>query len=236
MPKSKLFIIPIPILMLILILILILITLFILHKKKEGFISNQNTLILLGDSVLYNNPYVEKGKAVTDFLQNNQSANKKYKKKNIYCLAENDATINDIYEQLDNIPIDANALNANALNANITLFLSVGGNDILQLSPTDKNTNTNILIETCHRYKKLIETIQQRFPHMRLVLLNVYYPTTIPRYYTLIKKWNTFLINEYDYDVLDLTQIMTEPTDFTFNIEPSVSGGEKISEKILEYA
>ena len=226
MPKSKLFIIPI------LILILILILIFILHKKKEGFLSTQHTLILLGDSVFYNNPYVEKGKAVTDFLQNNSLVKNKNNK--IYCLAENDATINDIYEQIDNIPIDANALNANALNANATLFLSVGGNDILQLEPTDKNAK-NAINETCHRYKKLIETIQQRFPQMRLVLLNVYYPPTIPHYYTLIKKWNTFLINEYPYHVLDLTQIMYQSTDFTFNIEPSVSGGEKIGKKILEY-
>ena len=88
-----------------------------IDKKKEGFLSTQHTLILLGDSVFYNNPYVEKGKAVNDLLQKNVDENT-----TIICLARNDSTINNVYQQLENVNIDLNDKNLMYVGELITKY------------------------------------------------------------------------------------------------------------------
>ena len=187
---------------------------------KEGLLSKPNkNIILLGDSILYNNSFVKKGNSVQDFLEKNKNKNI-----TIYNYAKNEETINGIYPQLSKISSDFNS-------ENTTIFLSVGGNDILQMS------NTNSTIKTLFAsYKTLIKAIKTRFPLVNLVLINIYQPINVPEYSGNIQEWNTLLTTEYGYfSILDLTKILYNPTDFISDIEPSVRGGEKISTKILNY-
>lgn len=187
---------------------------------KEGLLSKSNkNIVLLGDSILYNNSFVKKGNSVQDFLEKNKNKNKNI---TIYNYAENEETINGIYQQLSKINSDLNS-------ENTTLFLSVGGNDILQMSTTKANIKT--LFES---YKILINAIKTKLPLTKLVLLNIYQPIKAPEYSGKILEWNTLLTTEYGYfSILDLTKILYKPNDFTHNIEPSSTGGEKISNKIL---
>ena len=67
---------------------------------KEG-LTNNNNIILMGDSVLNNSNYVPEGKSVYDNL--------KTKLNNVLNLAKDGATINDLYLQLDKIPIELNS-------------------------------------------------------------------------------------------------------------------------------
>jgi len=185
---------------------------------KEGLLSKSNkNIILLGDSILYNNSFVKKGNSVQDFLEKNKNKNI-----TIYNYAENEETINGIYQQLSKINSDLNS-------ENTTLFLSVGGNDILQMY------NTNATIKTLFEsYKTLIKAIKTKLPLVNLILLNIYQPIKAPEYSGKILEWNTLLTTEYGYfSILDLTKILYKPIDFTHNIEPSSTGGEKLSNKIL---
>ena len=84
-------------------------------KIKEG-LTNNNKVILMGDSVLNNSNYVSFGKSVVDIL--------KTKTSNILNVSKDGGTINDLYSQLDKIPIDLNS-------EETYIFISVGGNDIL---------------------------------------------------------------------------------------------------------
>jgi len=189
---------------------------------KEGLLSKSNkNIILLGDSILYNNSFVKKGNSVQDFLEKNKNKNKNI---TIYNYAENEETINGIYQQLSKINSDLNS-------ENTTLFLSVGGNDILQMF------NTNATIKTLFEsYKILIKAIKTKLPLTKLVLLNIYQPIKTPEYSGKILEWNTLLTTEYGYfSILDLTKILYKPIDFTHDIEPSPTGGEKLSNKILRY-
>ena len=104
-------------------LTLITFILYITRNTKEYFtqIKNKKTIILLGDSVFNNNSYVEKGKAVNELLQKTADETT-----TIVCLARNDSTINNVYQQLENVTIDLN-------DKLTTVFLSVGGNDIINL-------------------------------------------------------------------------------------------------------
>lgn len=193
--------------------------LYITYNTTEYFTLNTKTIILLGDSVFKNNLYVEKGKAVDELLQKNVDENTR-----IICLARNDAKINNVYQQLENVNIDLN-------DKLTTLFLSVGGNDIMNLQ--EKNVDT-----TFEKYITLIDAIKTKLPKVKLLLLNVYYPPNVLKYNSLIDKWNTNIDLEYEYNdkniyILNLANLLKDPSDFVFDIEPSISGGEKIANKIL---
>jgi lysophospholipase L1-like esterase len=193
--------------------------LYITHNTKEYFTLNKKTIILLGDSVFNNNSYVEKGKAVNEILQKNADKNT-----SIICLAINNSTINNVYQQLENVNIDLN-------DKLTTVFLSVGGNDIMKLQQQN-------LYDTFEKYKTLIGAITTKLPNVKLVLLNIYYPANTSKYDSLIDKWNTNIDLEYESNnkniyILDLASLLKEPSDFVFDIEPSITGGEKIAHKIL---
>lgn len=203
----------------IILLTLITFILYITHNTKEYFTINKKTIILLGDSVFNNNSYVEKGKAVNELL--NKKADKNT---TIISLARNDSTINNIYQQLENVNMDFN-------NKLTTVFLSVGGNDIINLQQKK-------LYDIIQQYNILIGAITTKLPNVKLVLLNVYYPPNVSKYDSLIDKWNTNLELEYKYNnkniyIFNLANLLKEPSDFVFDIEPSIIGGEKIANKIL---
>ena len=202
-------------------LTLITFILYITRNTKEYFtqIKNKKTIILLGDSVFNNNSYVEKGKAVNELLQKTADETT-----TIVCLARNDSTINNVYQQLENVTIDLN-------DKLTTVFLSVGGNDIINLK--QKNVE-----DTFEKYKTLIKAITTKLPNVKLVLLNIYYPATTSNYDSLIDKWNTNLDLEYESNnkniyILNLANLLKDPSDFVFDIEPSITGGEKIVNKIV---
>jgi lysophospholipase L1-like esterase len=112
-------------------LLIILISIIIIigcafHKSLKEGLTNINNVILLGDSVLNNSNYVPSGKSVGDILNSKLS--------NVLNLAKDGATINDLYRQLDDIPIELD-------KAETFVFISAGGNDILnkrmELNPVD---------------------------------------------------------------------------------------------------
>ena len=94
-------------------------------KNIETF-SNQDKLILIGDSIFKNDRYVKKGNSVTDYLLRNH--------KNSLILAEDDSKIININSQINKIPDNLN-------KKSTYVFISVGGNDLLDyaLLANDKN-------------------------------------------------------------------------------------------------
>lgn len=69
-------------------------------------------------------------------------------------------------------------------NNSTTIFLSVGGNDIIQM----RNKNIEFIFK---KYIVLIEAITEKLPNVNLVLCNLYYPPHENKYDDLIDKWNT---------------------------------------------
>lgn len=210
---------------------------FILNKSfyinKEGFDNNETeTIVLMGDSILKNNVYVGKDKSVEDVLK------RQYKGKLIN-LAKDNATISDLYEQI-------NLLNPNLNNKNTTIFVSIGGNDILnQYVYVTKDVDIDDftkLYQIYLDYKDVLRKLREKMPKAKLMLMNLYYPRSLKyaRYRELIKKWNDLLFEYADdpinkvNDVLDLSLIMTDINDFSLCIEPSEKGSIKISREILK--
>ena len=209
---------------------------FILNKSfyinKEGFDNNETeAIVLMGDSILKNNVYVGKDKSVEDVLK------RQYKGKLIN-LAKDNATVSDLYEQINLLTPDLN-------NKNTTIFVSIGGNDILnQYVYVTKDVDIDDftkLYQIYLDYKDVLRKLREKMPKAKLMLMNLYYPRSLKyaRYRELIKKWNDLLFEYADdpinkvNDVLDLSLIMTDINDFSLCIEPSEKGSVKISREIL---
>jgi hypothetical protein len=193
---------------------------------KEPFNSNKQSLVLLGDSILKNDAYVSDGKSVDILLKERING------KSI-CLARDDSKIVDIYSQIEKIPND--------LNTNYTtIFLSVGGNDILThyVEQENNSKDSSILKTIFSAYKKVIKSIRNKLPNANIVLLDIYYPDNIKykQYHTIINEWNNMIYNysnKNNCSVLKISGILTRPYDFSLGIEPSSIGSKKLVETIL---
>jgi hypothetical protein len=205
---------------------------------KEPFRTTQKNIVLLGDSILKNNSYVCDGKAVDDLLKERTNG-----EINIYSLAENNSKIVHIYSQIDKIPIELN-------NKDTTVFLSAGGNNILSsyVEQKEDTSNDHLLNTMFSDYKNLIKTLQTRMNKAKIVLLDIYYPTNMKykQIQPIISEWNQKIYNyanerqtlEDDVmplKVLKISSELTQDTDFTMDIEPSASGGEKIANLIIYF-
>jgi len=198
------------------------------YNYKEPFNSEKQNFILLGDSILKNDSYVSNGQSL-HFLLMERTDNK------THCYAVDNSTIIDVYKQIDNIPYNFN-------NSYTTLFLSIGGNDILQKClENNENCNKSDIVPMFSAYKNLIKSIQTKLPNANIILLDIYYPNNLKykQYHELIHEWNKMI---YDYarepknnisGVLRISNILTKDEDFTLDIEPSAIGSKKIVDTIL---
>jgi hypothetical protein len=200
-----------------------------LNTYKEPFNSDKQNFVLLGDSILKNDAYVSQGKSIDDLLMERTNGKS-------LCLAADHSKIVDIYNQVGKVPDDYN-------NNLTTVFLSAGGNDILThyVDQENDSTSTSVLEPMFKSYKKLVQSIKNKFPNANLVLLDIYYPDNLKykQYHHVISEWNNKI---YDYakqsnnnisSVLKVSNILTKPEDFSFGIEPSSVGSNKLVETIM---
>jgi hypothetical protein len=198
------------------------------YNKVEGFINNKK-YILLGDSILKNDAYVSDGKSVENLIAE--------RNKNVNSFAVDHSKIVDVYSQINEIPIEFDS-------PNTLIFLSAGGNDILShyVDQNQDRTDPSILKPMFSSYKNLIKTIQKKLPKAKLFLLDIYYPDNLQykQFHSIINEWNNMI---YDfaknpknkiYGVIRISSHLTQNEDFSFGIEPSSSGGNKIADLILE--
>ena len=184
---------------------------------KEG-LTNNDTVILMGDSVLNNANYVPAGKSVYDSLKSKLSK--------VINIAKDGATISDLYGQLDKIPVDLN-------NTNTYIFISAGGNDILNKRTELSSTELRRLFDS---YIEFLKALRTKLGSVKINILNLYLPAN-PRYQTYktsIEQWNQLIQSSSNkvgemYNVVDLHALLTIPDDFVYDIEPSESASDKIA-------
>jgi hypothetical protein len=180
---------------------------------KEGLTNNDN-IILIGDSVLNNSNYVSDGNAVYDIL--------KTKTTNVFNYSKDGATINDCYEQLDKIPLELN-------QSNTCIFISAGGNNIL----TSRNKMTSESItKLFNDYCEFIKSVKTRLSNSKIYICNLYLPTNsrFQIYKQSIEQWNKLISqNSSDYNVIDLNSLLNTSEDFVYDIEPSEIASKKIA-------
>ena len=192
-----------------------------LKDIKEGLSSiNKKNIILLGDSILNNSNYVNPGESVSDII--------KSKGRKVINVAVDNSKIKDINKQLNRIPSSYN-------KSNTYIFLSVGGNDILNL-PSQNDEQINELFK---EYLKNIKAIKNKFPKSKIIAVNIYHPPSsyYKMYYNSIDLWNKLLDqNTFEkYKVLNIDNIIKTKNDLVHDIEPSKQGSIKIANAIVKF-
>jgi hypothetical protein len=187
------------------------------NVNVDAFTNNKGqNVILIGDSMLNNSNYVSQGESIPDLLS------KKLVGNTVYNFAKDGSTISDCYAQLDKIPFDSNA----------TIFVSCGGNNILNSRGQGINV-TNLFDE----YSELIKSIKVRTT-ADLYVLNLYMPTGghHTSYKPAIDQWNQLLddnTTNLGYSVLTTNDLLTSNEDFIYGVEPSFKGGQKLVSKMV---
>jgi hypothetical protein len=186
---------------------------------KEG-LTNKYNIVLIGDSILNNSKYVPSQKSVYDILQTKSS--------NVFLFAKDGSTIIDCYVQLDQVPIELNT-------PDTYVFISVGGNNLLSSSQLN-SSNINDLFK---KYMKFIESVKAKLPNANIIILNLYLPTNTKytTYKTSVDEWNSLITknannNHIIYNVIDLHGLLTNPSDFVYDIEPSEQASQTIANAI----
>lgn len=210
-------------------LILLLILFFIIYDTTliENYTNRQKTIILIGDSIFDNELYVDQ--SIVYYIHKKIS-----REDTILFLAKDNSTIQDSLQQ--QFP----HLNQEENNKNTYLFVSVGGNDILQkivykdASQILPNTLNTIISD----YDNFIQKLKTKMNQSHIILLTLYYPHA--SYYrnfdSYIDKWNKNvkrIAKKYHCRVLDLSTFMKNAEDFSHSIEPSDIGGEKIVDNMM---
>jgi len=188
--------------------------------SREG-LTNNDTIVLIGDSVLNNEKYVGANNSVLDVL--------KTKLTNVNGFAKNGATIPECYYQLDEVPSEMN-------KSNTHIFISAGGNDILNSRGQLDSTAITSLFD---KYMVFIKSVKTKLPNAHITVLNMYLPSN-SRYQTYknsVDQWNQLLKDNTNkdglmYNIIDLNAMLNTPNDFVYEIEPSEEASQKIASAI----
>jgi hypothetical protein len=191
---------------------------------KEG-LTNNDTILLVGDSVLNNSNYVAFNESVESYLKeiNGGGGN------NVYNYAQDGATITSCYSQLEKIPIDFNT-------SSTYIFISAGGNNLLK---DNVNVDPSIVTKLFNDYWNFIDSVKIKLPNAHIVIINLYLPygARYQIYKSAVEQWNQLIVANMDkdgvhYNVIDLHKALTTPDDFVYDIEPSPTAAKKIADAI----
>jgi hypothetical protein len=193
-------------------------------------------IVLLGDSIFDNAAYVAGGPDVVrqlrDILPSGRRATLN---------ARDGAVIADLPQQLRSVPADATHL-----------VLSVGGNDALGESGLlDRKVGTmaealELITAVRERFRSayarmLDQVLQRKLPVAACTIYEARFPEPVTRRLaaTALTALNDAITREAfarNVDCIDLRILCDDDRDFANPIEPSVHGGAKIANAILQFA
>lgn len=196
------------------------------NNKNNNKNNNVKKLIFLGDSLFRNETYVPVNMSVKSKLVN------EFGKSNVRVIARDGATISRMRYQINELSEDSGLTSSAELNnKNTYIFLSFGGNDIVDIYI--RKTNNETINYLFSRYTRNIAYIKSLYPNANIYLTTVYIPTK-PKYKQfkgVISEWNNLIISYAERNnlkILPVDKYVTNPEDFLYGIEPSASGSKKI--------
>ena len=203
---------------------MLLFALFVIFKfNKNQFkeaLTEKNTIVLIGDSILNNSKYVSIGNSIADNLKLKHDINK------VVLFARDGATVETCFNQ-----IQTTAFNN---NNDCNLYISIGGNNILNMLNTNVDVDKKQLNKIFEKYKELIGKIKNQYSNANIYIFNLYF-TSNKKHKPIVEEWNK-LVNSFclknEYILLRLDDLITE-NDLVYEVEPSASGSKKIADLIL---
>ncbi|HLE25828.1 MAG TPA: SGNH/GDSL hydrolase family protein [Thermodesulfobacteriota bacterium] len=205
--------------------------------KPKSNKANYHHITLLGDSILDNGAYVQPGEP--DVIT--QLRGKLPEEWQATLRAVDGSITDDVKGQVRGLPEDASFL-----------IVSVGGNDALS-HISIFNQNAQSTAEVLQRLADIRDKFQRNYQSMLKTVLSCNLPTAIcsiyyPRFpdpalqrvaIVGLSVFNDCIIYEtfrFRLPLIDLRLICNEDRDYANEIEPSVHGGEKITDAILKVA
>lgn len=194
------------------------------YDTRSSTTDIRTTYWCLGDSILNNSNYVPIGESVEDYLKKHTT---------IYMGAKDNARVSDVIHQIPSTTTNTNIEHrSDGGSDKISVILSVGGNDLLKL------TDISVVYT---QYIQLVRYLTTVTTNGGIVyLMNLYYPPdeSMHIFYPIIQEWNSKLQTytktpTNNVTLIDISRVITEPSDVTDLIEPSVSGGLKLTTHIL---
>jgi lysophospholipase L1-like esterase len=190
-------------------------------------------IVLLGDSVFDNAPYVAAGQEVLQQLRRRQPTDWR-----ATLLARDGAVLAGVSEQIKRVPPDATHL-----------FVSAGGNDGLGWTGMFGERVTSVA-EALVRLASVRREFERRYRTMLDDVLKLERPTAVCTIYdvrfpdpdfrevaltalTLLNDVITREAGARGLPLLDLRTLFDQDADFANSIEPSAQGGEKLARAIL---
>ena len=192
-----------------------------------------NPIVLLGDSIFDNASYVgHKGRPIIDYLNDFVDKNTR-----AILLARDGATMRDVPRQIKKIPKEA-----------AHIFLSIGGNNILNHLPFLEETGASVL-EVLNKFYEMRKSFEKEYFTLLEKLKNIGIPITVCAIYNCSfegekkQKGVEMAIALFDDAIIrsayrlsipyiDLRDVCTEPSDYVNRIEPSDAGGRKIAKRL----
>ena len=192
------------------------------EKKTIESISNNNNIVLMGDSIFANDIYVQRGESVGDQLQDKHG--------NVLVVAQDNAIIEDLDYQFNKIP-------SNLDSKNTKIIVSVGGNDLLNQYIMSDVSKTQHVDTIFNKYTSNLNNLRNN-SNCEFILSNIYYPRSPDyiRYYDIIELWNDKLgkyAKNNGLKILNIDDTVDKKHYFTHDIEPSASGSSVIIDNIL---
>ena len=184
----------------------------------------KKNIVLLGDSILNNSDYTFPKDSVPSLISKQLE---KSPEKTLYNLAKDGATINDCVNQLKSFPFELN-------NSETSVFISAGGNDILNRRRTENAEITKLFT----KYMDFIKSVKTKLNNTHIILLKLYYPVkpSYKIYYPAITQWNQLLVKNSStvgYSLLETDKLIILEEDIVYDIEPSAKGGKKIADAVI---
>jgi len=207
----------------------------ILNTTNPTYNTNQNIICLLGDSVFSNEKYVKHNENILYILTH--TIPNQYK---IINYAKD-------YSRLNNLDTQIHKLNSFFQDYKYTIpkiyiFISIGGNDILNINKTNSAYyNFHLLNNLFYSFLNKIYYIfyllhSHNIYNYKIFVCNIYFINDTNfinkfyYYFYFVKYWN-YLIHKHTYigyDILDLHTHIQNSSDLVYDIEPSKIGGNKI--------
>tara|TARA_B100000401_G_C52810048_1_gene723248 strand:- start:439 stop:1041 length:603 start_codon:yes stop_codon:yes gene_type:complete len=196
-----------------------------MYQKKlrvvECFTDKNIKIVLAGDSIFDNHEYVIPGESVEQNLLNNNQ--------DVLLLAKDGGIVSDLVHQLEKMPSNLNTLDTR-------LFISVGGNDILNKYRDKKIIDEMEINSVLEQYKNSILDIKNKF-NVTIYLTNIYYPPTDKyiKLHKVIRYWNNEqkkFAKKHNIPLFNIDTLVTEIIHFSNDIEPSEIGSKLIADAI----
>jgi hypothetical protein len=193
-----------------------------------------NTVVLLGDSILDNEPYTHPEPDTAGHLRRLLDASW-----HVELLACDGATMTDVPLQVRRLPKTVTCA-----------VLSIGGNDAIRhidLLERSAESSAEVLEELGTiaeqfgaRYRELVQAVSRQV--RRLVLCTIYEPPMFDPKTARLVRVPLSLLNDriirtgagLGLDVLDLRSVCTRPSDYVRAIEPSPAGAAKIARAVAD--